>query len=243
MAFALTVDDFLINYHKQEDEDHLHGENHKICRHHDQIQQSKANHYTQYARLYHESTQRFEKYVKGADSPLMLYYSAKTQLAAAEDKSAPMSAAEIKVVQEIVGIFFFYAWSVDLTMVISISTITSKQAKPTQMLKSEIAWFLQYASKRRSWIDHLSEQISLDGALWCILFEQTRGQIEGRRIHLFGRGPNDIAMNVPNSVVSVIISTVVSSARSRICSTIYRGTNRNKHPKYVARFRIPARYI
>ena len=72
---------------------------------------------------------------------------AKTQLAATEDEFAPLSTKEIKEVQEIVGVFLFHARAVDLTMVTPILKMASKQAKPIQMLKGEIARFLQYASK------------------------------------------------------------------------------------------------
>ena len=44
------------------------------------------------------------------------HYGAKTQLAATVDESAPLSAEEIKEVQEIVGVFLFYARAVDPTM-------------------------------------------------------------------------------------------------------------------------------
>ena len=60
-----------------------------------------------------KTIKRFGKeHVKGANLPLIFvppHYGAKTQLAAIEDESAPLSAKEIKEVQEIVGVFLFYA--------------------------------------------------------------------------------------------------------------------------------------
>jgi hypothetical protein len=154
--------------------------------------------------------------LKGADSPLIYVppeYGAKTQLASFKDESAPLNAKEIKEVQEIVGVFLFYARAVDPTMVTPISKIASKQAKPTQALQGEIARFLQYASKWRNAVLTIraSKLILMAHSDASYLSESEGRSRAGGYIYL-GDGPNDIAMNAPISVISVIIATVVSSA-------------------------------
>ena len=55
--------------------------------------------------------------------------------------------AEIKELQEIVGVFLFYSRAVDPTMLTAINKIASRQAKPTSLIKKEVERFLQYANK------------------------------------------------------------------------------------------------
>ena len=61
--------------------------------------------------------------------------------------SVPLTAAEIKELQEIVGVFLFYSRAVDPTMLTAINKIASRQAKPTSLIKQEVEHFLQYANK------------------------------------------------------------------------------------------------
>ena len=122
MAFSLVVDDFLIKYHKQEDADHLlaalrekyvittdMAKTMKYVVKHNKVKHIITLSMPDYIT---KALKRFGKeHVKGADSPLIYvppYYGAKTQLAAIEDESAPLSAKEIKEVQEIVGVFLSY---------------------------------------------------------------------------------------------------------------------------------------
>ena len=141
------------------------------------------------------------------------HYDVKIQLAAIEDKSAPLSAKEIKEVKEIVVVFLFYARAVDPTMVTPISKIASKQAKPTQLLKGEIARFLQYVSKWRNaeLIIRASKLVSTAHSDSSYLSKSEGRSRAGVYIYLED-GLNDIAMNAFINVISAIISTVVSSA-------------------------------
>jgi hypothetical protein len=56
-------------------------------------------------------------------------YGAKTQYAPPEDTSAPLDATDTKRVQEVLGTFLFYAWTVDSTMLVSLGTLASQQSK------------------------------------------------------------------------------------------------------------------
>ena len=52
--------------------------------------------------------------------------------------SNPLTPAETLEMQEIVGVFLFYARAVDPTMLTAINKIASRQAKPTSLVKMEI---------------------------------------------------------------------------------------------------------
>jgi hypothetical protein len=62
------------------------------------------------------------------------------------DNTAQLPADRIKRIQEIVGVFLFYARAVDPTMITSINKIGSVQAKPTVAVEQAADRFLQYAA-------------------------------------------------------------------------------------------------
>ena len=98
-----------------------------------------------------KAMQRFQRLgLKGADSPIIYVppnYSKHQQEAPLDEPSTPLTPAEIKELQEIVGVFLFYARAVDPTMLTAINKIASRQAKPTSLIKKEVERFLQYANK------------------------------------------------------------------------------------------------
>ena len=71
----------------------------------------------------------------GAASPAVYtpphYGSTKPQPATVDD-SEPLSPADAKVLQEIVGVFLYYARAVDVSMLPAVTAVASEQAKPTQ---------------------------------------------------------------------------------------------------------------
>ena len=85
----------------------------------------------------------------GAASPAIYtppsYGSTTPQLTAVDD-SAPLSPADAKLLQEIVGVFLYYARAVDGTMLPAVTAIASDQAKPTQAVLSAATRLLAYAA-------------------------------------------------------------------------------------------------
>jgi hypothetical protein len=72
-------------------------------------------------------------------------YGAKVQYAL-DDDTDPLSAADTKTLQEIVGSMLYYARAVDPTMLTTTNTIASLQSKPTQALRAQAVRLLQYAA-------------------------------------------------------------------------------------------------
>ena len=97
-----------------------------------------------------KAMQRFQRIgLKGADSPITYVppnYSKQQQEAPLNEPSTPLTPAETKELQEIVGVFLFYARAVDPTMLTAINKIASRQAKPTSLIKKEVERFLQSAA-------------------------------------------------------------------------------------------------
>jgi hypothetical protein len=98
-----------------------------------------------------KAIQRFKRdNLKGADSPIIYVppnYGKHQQEVPLEEPSVPLTASEKLEVQEIVGVFLFYARAVDPTMLTAINKIASRQAKPTSLIQKEVERFLQYANK------------------------------------------------------------------------------------------------
>ena len=69
-------------------------------------------------------------------------YGQKVQYAKGADESPPLSKADKKFVQEVVGVFLYYARAVDLTVLTALGSLAPEQASPTEnkMTKSSSYW-------------------------------------------------------------------------------------------------------
>ena len=70
----------------------------------------------------------------------------KVQCAKGADDSPPLSKADKKFVQEVVGVFLYYARAVDLTMLAALGSLASEQASPTENIMNKVLLFLDYAA-------------------------------------------------------------------------------------------------
>ena len=68
------------------------------------------------------------------------------QYAKDEDNSPLLSKAEKKFVQEVIGVFLYYARAVDLTMLPALGTPATQQAAPTQNTMKKSHQLLDYAA-------------------------------------------------------------------------------------------------
>jgi hypothetical protein len=154
--------------------------------------------------------------IKGADSPIIYVppnYGRYHQEVYPDEPSVPLSPSEIKELQEIVGVFLFYARAVDPTMLTAINKIACRQAKPTQLIKKEVERFFQYAHKYPdSTLCIRASNMKLichsDGSY---LSEAEARSRAGGFIFL-GDCKDGEMPNAPICFLSVIIATVVSSA-------------------------------
>ncbi len=230
VAFTLVVDDFLIKYKDREAVNHLltalrelytitteFGTTQKyvgITLHHNKLQRYIDMSIPGYVK---KAIQRFKRdNLKGADSPIIYVppnYGKHQQEVPLEEPSVPLTASEKLEVQEIVGVFLFYARAVDPTMLTAINKIASRQAKPTSLIKKEVERFLQYANK---WPEATMRVRASNMKLVChsdgsYLSESEARSRAGGIIFLGDCGDNE-APNAPICFLSVIIKTVVSSA-------------------------------
>jgi hypothetical protein len=73
-------------------------------------------------------------------------YRAKTQYAKNEDVSPPLPKEETKYVQAVAGILLYYARAVNMTILMTLSSIATEQAKPTQETMKEVKQLLDYCT-------------------------------------------------------------------------------------------------
>ena len=163
IVFCLVVDDFGVKYKNKEDVNYLIStlqhlyqldiswDNTKYLgitldfdRQQRTVSLSMPN-YVQKALIRFNATD-----LPGANSPMIYtppkYYSKKQQKAT-NDVSPPVSADRKKRIQEIVGVFLYYARAVDPTMLTAINKIASAQSNPTEDVEASVMHFLNYAHR------------------------------------------------------------------------------------------------
>ena len=71
------------------------------------------------------------------------------QYAEEEDLSELLEKHGKAYAQQVLGIFLFYGWDVDSTMLMPLSAIAMDQANPTQATLEKVRKFLDYAATHR----------------------------------------------------------------------------------------------
>ena len=246
ISFTLVVDDFLVRYKTQESVDHLQdilkklyvittetGNQLKyvgITLEYHRSDDRKVRHLTMSMPGYVEKAMiRFKRLqLQGADSPLVYIppvYGKRTQDVYPDPPSVPLTPEELLELQEIVGVFLFYARAVDPTMLTPLSKLASKQAEPTSLIKPDLERFLQYASRypNAGLIIRPSNMILLAHCDASYLSE-SEGRSRAGGILWFGDHEEDTVPNAAVSYISVIIPAVASStAESEYASAFITG--------------------
>ena len=73
-------------------------------------------------------------------------YGVKIQYAKAADTSPPVTTAEKKFIQQVIGVLLYYGRAVDSTILTGLSSLAAAQANPTTQTLSLINWLLDYAA-------------------------------------------------------------------------------------------------
>eukprot|EP00804_Cyclotella_cryptica_P003481 CCRYP_002116-RA/>CCRYP_002116-RA protein AED:0.42 eAED:0.42 QI:0/0/0/1/0/0/2/0/336 len=72
-------------------------------------------------------------------------YGSKQQLCASADTAPALGKQQKTFVQEVIGVFLYYAWAVDCTMLTALGSLTTQQANPTKTTLHQVYQFLDYA--------------------------------------------------------------------------------------------------
>eukprot|EP00804_Cyclotella_cryptica_P002890 CCRYP_009397-RA/>CCRYP_009397-RA protein AED:0.35 eAED:0.35 QI:0/-1/0/1/-1/1/1/0/410 len=72
-------------------------------------------------------------------------YGSKPQLCATADTASALGKHQKTFVQEVIGVFLYYAWAVDCTMLTALGSLATQQANPTTTTLDRVYQFLDYA--------------------------------------------------------------------------------------------------
>jgi hypothetical protein len=144
-------------------------------------------------------------------------YGAQTQKASEPDSSPTLSPQGVTRIQQIVGVFLYYARALDCTMLHKINQLGSRQSQPTEDLEKAAEYFMQYAA---TWPDVTIVYRASDMVLHAqgdgSYLSETKARSRaagfiylGSRQHNKGSLP---LINGPVSVFSTILKLVVCSA-------------------------------
>ena len=130
------------------------------------------------------------------------------------------------------GVFLFYARTVNPTMFTAINKIASHQSKPTSLIKKEVERFLEYANKKsdatlRIRASNMILRCHSDGS--CLSESDARSRAGG--FIFLGDCPNDGVPNAPAYRLHqcYYINSSIFCNRNWIRSCIYSWTGSNKY--------------
>jgi len=158
------------------------------------------------------------------DSPLIYtppHYGVKQQQSPTPDDSSPLLPEDMKkYVQQVVGVFLYYARAIDNTMLTAISKISSTQSAPTEDTLKAIQRLLQYAA---TWPDaeivyHASKLIYFIHSDASHLSD-TNSRSRSGSYHMLHNG--DGTINAPILCSSIIIPTVCGGAYEAEYAALY----------------------
>jgi hypothetical protein len=140
-------------------------------------------------------------------------YGVKGAQAPAADDSPLLDAAGKTRIQQIIGVFLFYARAVDPTMLVALGRLSSQQAAPTEATARAAEHFLQYAASwpNASIVYHASDmRLAVDSDASYLSESHARSRVAGHH-YLTTNGDNP----KPNGAIDVVCSilgTVAASA-------------------------------
>ena len=145
------------------------------------------------------------------------------QLGPMPDCSPPLSPAETTEIQQIVGVFLFYARAVDATMLFPISRLSSVQAVPTQAVRVAAQRFLQYAATYpdASTIIYPSA-MTLRAHIDASYLSESGSRSRAGGYWYLGNADDDAPAHAAVDIICTIIPTVTSSAAETEYVALYQ---------------------
>jgi hypothetical protein len=143
-------------------------------------------------------------------------YGAKIQYAQEPDASPTLDKDAKRLVQEVIGVFLFYARAVDLTMLPALGTLAAQQSAPTKHTIQALTQFLNYAASHPdAIIRYRASDMILSVESDCSYLSEPKARSRWAGFHFLGEH-NDTGiatrLNGPIHVPCQILKEIVSSA-------------------------------
>jgi hypothetical protein len=228
ICFTLVVDDFAIKYTREQDVNHLISalkENYEIT-----IDKTATKYigltiewdyenkkvYTSMPGYLSKAFVRFKHETprKKQNSPhphVVPNYGAKAQYAEPEDDLPPLGAEETKFIQAVAGTLLYYGRAVDSTILPSLSSLATEQAKPTTKTKATVMQLLDYLATQEEAIitynaSDMILQVHSDAG-----YANEKGARSRAGGHFFLSNSNSSA---PNNGAILTMSTIIKAVMS-----------------------------
>lgn len=239
IAFTLVVDDFGVRYVGEEHAQHLLA---VIQQHYKCTADWKGNRYLgmtlEWDYDQHEVHLSMPGYVKEAlirfnhpqpSKPqhqphphVPIVYGAKEQLAKQPDTAPPLNKEDSKFIQEVTGVFNYYARAIDGTMLPALSAIASEQSKPTETTMKKTKQFLDYAATNPNAVltyrrSNMNLAIHSDASY--LSEREARSRAGGN--HFLSENIEDPQLNGSVLNISQIIKSVMSSSAEAETGALY----------------------
>ncbi len=141
------------------------------------------------------------------------------------DSSAPLDAADVTFVKEVIGTLTHYARMVDPTMRRDVSRLASMQANPTQDVMKDVIRLMQYAASHPdAGIEYRASNMRLQSHSDASFHCESNARSRAGGIHFLttdANRNNPAAINGAIEVISTIIPSVVGSAAEAEFASLY----------------------
>ena len=160
-------------------------------------------------------------------SPLKYYpinYGSSKAQEVTEDTTPPLNSHDTKYIQQVIGVFLYYARAVDPTMLAPLNKLASRQALPTEALLTDVRHFLQYAASHptASLVYKASDMRLVISSDASYLSEtRSRSRVGGHHYLSSSSDPLTAPLNGGIEAISVIIPAVVSAASEAELAGVY----------------------
>ena len=233
IVFSLVVDDFGIKFVNQCDVDHLlsalrqhyeckvDGDGSQYCGLHLTWDYTARTCDVSLPGYVDRALQRFTHPVpsRPEDAPHQWHrpdYGAKIHFATADDTSPALPPTDKKLIQEVIGIFLFYARAVDLTMLPALGSLAAQQSAPTKKTFQALTQFLNYAASHPDAVIRFrASDMLLTVESDCSYLSEPKARSRWAGFHFLGERNTTTLVSRPNGPVHVpcqILKEVVSSA-------------------------------
>ncbi len=130
-----------------------------------------------------------------------------------DQASPPLDSTRTTFIQEVIGVFLYYARAVDATMLTTLSKLASRQAHPTESLYADVVHFLSYAAcyPNAAIVYHASDmQLTIHSD--ASYLSESNGRSRAGGIHYLSRRGNPSQANGAIDIISCVIPAVVAAA-------------------------------
>ena len=154
-------------------------------------------------------------------------YGAKVQAPVPSDETAPLTPAQVKKVQEIVGAFIWYGQACDPTLTAALSAIASRQTKGTDAVMAACHQFLDYlATHPNAAIRYKASDMVLAFDTDASYLSEIGGKSRAAAYYYLTKKGNKLFHNGAIDVFSTIIKHVMSSASEAETGALFYGCKR-----------------